>query len=138
MFGLRAIGKGSQSGKTLFAMLDLPSPPVRFERYNPLLVRSLNKVATESMLQATDEAVSHNVDDNGSESRDISVGLDGTWQRRGYSSLNGVVPVSSFDTRKILDAEVLTKYCHTYSMQKVTLSPIFVIKISKGLVGPWK
>lgn len=81
VYGLRAIGKGSQSGKTLFAILYLPNPPVRFERYNPLLLRSLNKMAIESMLQATQEAVSHNIDDNGESTRDISVGLDGTWQR---------------------------------------------------------
>lgn len=43
VYGLRSIGKGSVAGRTLFGMLDLPSPPLRFERYNPLFLKSLKK-----------------------------------------------------------------------------------------------
>ncbi|GBN05699.1 hypothetical protein AVEN_95474-1 [Araneus ventricosus] len=39
----------------------------------------------------------------------VSVG--GTWQRRGYSSLNGCTTVISIDTGKVLDAEIM---CHYY------------------------
>ena len=35
----------------------------------------------------------------------------GTWQRRGYSSLNGCVTTLSIDTGKCLDVEILTKVC---------------------------
>lgn len=35
---------------------------------------------SESILQATEEAVSHYVDNNDESTRNISVGLDGTWQ----------------------------------------------------------
>lgn len=88
VYGLRSIGKGSESGKTLFRILNLPNPPIRFERYDPLLLKSLKKVATQSMVQATEEGVDLNVSDDGNTSRDISIGIDGTWRRRGYSSLN--------------------------------------------------
>ncbi|GFS99598.1 uncharacterized protein TNCV_167241 [Trichonephila clavipes] len=37
---------------------------------------------------------------------------DGTWQRRGYSSLNGCVSVISVDPGKILDIELMSQYCH--------------------------
>ena len=37
------------------------------------------------------------------------VSCDGTWQRRGYSSLNGCVTTISVDTRKCIDVEVLSK-----------------------------
>ncbi|GFV39457.1 CCHC-type domain-containing protein [Trichonephila clavipes] len=40
------------------------------------------------------------------------ISIDGTWQRRGYSSLNGCVSAISVDTGKILDIEVMTQYCH--------------------------
>ena len=40
------------------------------------------------------------------------VSCDGTWQRRGYSSLNGCVTTLSIDTGKCLDVEMLTKVCH--------------------------
>lgn len=53
----------------------------------------------------------------------------------GYSSLNGVVSASSFDTSKILDAEVLTKYCHTCSTAKGKAKPHFLNKNFKGTSG---
>lgn len=118
VYGLRAIGKGSVSSKPLFALLDLPKPPIRFERYNSLMVESVRTVAHNSMIKAIEEAVEKNVSDDGTTSRDISVDIDGTWQRRGFASLNGIVSVSSFDTSKILDVEILTKYCHTCSTSK--------------------
>ena len=40
--------------------------------------------------------------------RNIKASFDGTWQRRGYSSLNGVGCISN---RKIIDYEVLLEIC---------------------------
>ncbi|XP_046685511.1 uncharacterized protein LOC124371223 [Homalodisca vitripennis] len=45
------------------------------------------------------------------DSRDICAGFDGTWQRRGHQSLNGVVTCTSIDSGKVMDIEVLSKYC---------------------------
>ena len=42
---------------------------------------------------------------------DVAVSCDGTWQKRGYSSLNGVVTVISVDNGKCLNYRVLTKRC---------------------------
>lgn len=36
--------------------------------------------------------------------------LDGSWQKRGHQSLNGFVSVYPFDTGKILDVAVMSKY----------------------------
>lgn len=118
VYGLRAIGKGMIAGRTLFGLLDLPSPPQKFERYNGKILQSLKEVATDSMISATNEAVQLNVDEEGNTSTDLSIGIDGTWQKRGYSSLNGVVTVSCIDTGKILDAEVFSKYCHSCACKK--------------------
>lgn len=41
------------------------------------------------------------------------VSCNGTWQKRGHSSLNGCVAVLSIDTGKCLDFEVLRKVCQT-------------------------
>ena len=38
------------------------------------------------------------------------VTVDGTWQTRGYSSLNGVV--TTIIDKKFIDVEVLSKFCH--------------------------
>ena len=39
------------------------------------------------------------------------VSLDGTWQRRGHASHNGVVTALSVDTGKCLDVETLANAC---------------------------
>jgi len=35
----------------------------------------------------------------------------GSWQRRGYSSLNGCVAALSMDNRKVIDIEPMSRYC---------------------------
>ena len=42
---------------------------------------------------------------------DVSVSVDGTWQKRGFSSLNVVVAAISIDTGKVVDCEVMARYC---------------------------
>ena len=42
---------------------------------------------------------------------DASVSVDGTWQKRGFSSLDGVVAAISIDTGKVVDCEVMASYC---------------------------
>ena len=44
-----------------------------------------------------------------------AVSCDGTWKRRGFSSLNGCVATISMDTGKILDVEPLSKFA-THAM----------------------
>ncbi|GFU01159.1 uncharacterized protein TNCV_2976261, partial [Trichonephila clavipes] len=39
------------------------------------------------------------------------VSVDGTWQRRSFSSLNGCVSAISVDTGKIIDFETLSQFC---------------------------
>ena len=59
---------------------------------------------------------------------DIPVSVDGTWQRRGFQSRNGVVTCLGVNDNlkcKVLDAEILTTYCHACECQKVPLSSCF-------------
>ena len=44
---------------------------------------------------------------------DIAVSFDGTWAKRGHTSLFGIVYVISVDTGEVLDYEVLSKFCKT-------------------------
>ena len=41
---------------------------------------------------------------------DTVVSVDGTWQKRGYTSLNGAVAAISIETGRVLDVEVMTRY----------------------------
>jgi hypothetical protein len=42
---------------------------------------------------------------------ECGISMDSTWQKRGYSSHNGVVTAISLDTKKCLDVEVLSEKC---------------------------
>ena len=48
---------------------------------------------------------------------DMGVTVDGTWQRRGYSSMNGVVVAISVVNGKITDMEPLSRYCRQWFVQ---------------------
>ena len=42
---------------------------------------------------------------------DIGVSVDGTWQKRGFSSLNGVVAAISTSNFKVLDVKTMWRIC---------------------------
>ena len=44
---------------------------------------------------------------------ETAVSVDGTWQKRGVSSLNGAVAELSIQTEKVLDIAPLSRYCQT-------------------------
>ena len=67
---------------------------------------SAEKVAKASMLTAALDLKS------GEEGMtDIGVTVDVNWQKRGFSSLNGVVAVISITNGKVLDVESMSRYC---------------------------
>lgn len=45
------------------------------------------------------------------QNRDITVALDGSWQKRGHTSQNGVVTAISVSTGKVIDVQILSKHC---------------------------
>lgn len=103
VYGIRAIGKGLGFAPVFCGLMDLPKPPTKSEPYLTLLYPALKSVATEIMGEAVAEAVKINND-----SKDLGVALDGTWQRRGHLSLNGIVTLTSIDTGKVLDISILS------------------------------
>ena len=52
------------------------------------------------------------INDDGHKLAKVAVTVDGTWQKRGYSSKNGIVFVISVRTGEVLDFEVLSLVCH--------------------------
>ncbi|GFV59456.1 uncharacterized protein TNCV_4921471 [Trichonephila clavipes] len=82
---MRAIGKGGVAARIFCGLMNLPPPPAKFERHNSLFLNVLKTISEDSMNAAVHEAVIAN--DNNS---NIAVAVDGTWHKRGYSSLNGV------------------------------------------------
>ena len=42
---------------------------------------------------------------------DVGITIDGTWQKRGFTSMNGTVAAISIDTGRLIDVEVMSRYC---------------------------
>ncbi|GFY77023.1 uncharacterized protein TNIN_57861 [Trichonephila inaurata madagascariensis] len=61
---------------------------------------------SDSIQNAAKEAISENEGN-----KNIDVAVDGTWQKRGYISLNGVATVIIIDIGKVIDVDFLSKYC---------------------------
>lgn len=120
VYAMRSIGKGLTAGNEFCALLDLPKPPQKYFSYHKKLLTAIQDCAEDSMLRATQEAVEEN---NGC--TDLAVAVDGSWQRRGFKSLNGLVSVTSFDTGKVMDVSVHSKYCHKCTVdQNVDLNHV--------------
>ncbi|GBM01064.1 hypothetical protein AVEN_136621-1 [Araneus ventricosus] len=78
VYGMRCIGKGKCAALTLYAVMNLPPPPAKFEILNSSLCRTLSSACSKSMLRAIEGGVSRN-----DTARDLTVALDGTWQKKG-------------------------------------------------------
>lgn len=131
VYGLRSIGKGKAAAEVFCAVMDLPKPPTRFQRYNNIISKATEEVAECSMVDAARGAVIEN-DGNS----DIAACFDGTWQKRGHTSLNGVFTVTSMDTGKVLDCVCLSKYCSCSDQLKASGNQNHSDKCSKNYDGP--
>ncbi|GFW75151.1 uncharacterized protein TNCV_448561 [Trichonephila clavipes] len=103
---MRSIGKGAEAGRMFCGVMNLPQPPIRFSPYGKRILNAAKLVYEDSIQNAAKEAICENEGN-----KNIAVAVDGTWQKRGYTSLNGVVTVTSIDTGKVIDVDILSKYC---------------------------
>ena len=106
---LYGIGCHMTKGRRLLAALDMP-PPVSVTRssiFRDRIRLATETIAKESMERAADEL-------RKVEGDNVTVSCDGSWQRRGFSSKNGLatcLTVSKKVPAKVIDTEVLTNYC---------------------------
>ena len=64
---------------------------------------------------------------------DVAVSCDGTWQRRGFKSLNGAVACISMESGKVLDIEVMSRYCQS-CVTNESLKDIDPVKYQQEIV----
>ncbi|GFU22401.1 uncharacterized protein TNCV_1264221 [Trichonephila clavipes] len=93
VYAMRSIGKGAEAGRMFCGVMNLPQPPTRFAPYGKRILNAAKLVYEDSIQNAAKEAICENEGN-----KNIAVAVDGTWQKRGYTSLNGVVTVTSIDT----------------------------------------
>ena len=111
VFAFREIGKGHKSMSNFSTYMNMPPPmsKTRYQSINGVLHDAYESVAEESMKLAGKE--SHELIESDSQVKQCKVSIDGTWQRRGYASLNGAVTAISPDNGKCLDIFLLSKSC---------------------------
>ena len=95
-YALRSIGKGIEAGKMFCAVMNLAPPNSRIQHYNEKIFPQATEVCEASMRNAAAEAI----EENGGY-KDTAAAFDGTWQKRGHTSINRVLTVTSFDTWKM-------------------------------------
>lgn len=118
IIAFREIGKGHEAMVRFSAVMNMPPPMSKstFQSNLGVIYNSYLKVANGSMHKAAEK-----VNDNPDNAiKDVTVSVDGTWQRRRYASLNGVV--TAICEGKCIDVEVLTKSCKSCQYWKRKLS----------------
>ena len=106
----REIGQGHEAMKKFCQCLNLASPMTynAYQAINEKLLVAYENIAEDSM-QTECARIREKARDVNAVA-DATVAVDGTWQKSGFSSLNGVVVATSLNS-KVVDHSVLTKYC---------------------------
>ncbi|GFV76224.1 uncharacterized protein TNCV_4673131 [Trichonephila clavipes] len=122
VFGMRINGKGHSAAKKLCSAINIDVPSKRaFGFLEKKLEFAASNVACNTMKKAALEIRSNETD---TEFSQCGVSVDGTWQRRGYSSSNGCVSVISIDSGKVLDVELMSKVCRFCNSKNKKLNTI--------------
>ena len=109
-YSMRSCGQGFVGLQRFTALMNLPKPVTK-NNYDKIIKR-IHKATKDVAEQTMEEACQEIRGDAGPEEIiNTPVSGDGTWQRRGHSSLNGVMTVISMDTGKILDVETMCRSC---------------------------
>ena len=99
VYACRQVGMGHENLKKLCCYLNMPAPmlPPNYKNISDKLKDSAKQVAERSMSAAASKLRA------GAPSADVGVSVDGTWQRKGFTSMNGVVTAISIDNGKVLE-----------------------------------
>jgi len=115
-YAMRSIGNSHSGAETFCMLMNIPKP-MTAKNYRKVMKHcssACKTVAEELMADAATELRNAKGVSAG-DSLDVPVSCDGTWQRRGYVSHNGIMNVISMDTGKILDTESMCKFCKVCS-----------------------
>lgn len=112
-----SIGKGHAALETFSMILGMPS--MDRKTFSKCLdnLADKNIVIEKEVLQVSRDLVrktyfeQNSLQEDSDAIIDITVSYDGTWQKRGHTSLYGIGAVIDIATGVVLDYEVLSKYC---------------------------
>ena len=115
IYTMRVLGQGYSGIKKFTNLMNMPTPMTNnnYDKQVKTISKIVKEVADESMSDAADALKC-----GSNEIVDTDVSCDGSWQRRGYASLNGVVTAISITNGKILDCEPMSRFCKGCSMKE--------------------
>ena len=121
VLAMQSVGCGHSGLRKFCGVVDLPPPlsPSNYQKHAKAIHDAAKQEAEESMNLAV-RSLRTQAHIEESETLDISVSCDGTWARRGFTLLHGVVVVASLETGQIVDCEVLSKTCYTCKRKAAT------------------
>ena len=111
-YAMRCVGGGHQNLKRLCYLMNLPSPvhESAYRKINKPFYASVKKISEQIMSEAVIELRDK---DNPDALLDIGVSVDGTWQKRGFTSINGAVVAISLNPGKVVDMDAMSRFCQS-------------------------
>ena len=125
VYAARSIGSGYSGLEKLCGFLNMPQPMTvkNFDDISKVLGDCAESVSEKSMAEAAKKLMKSD-----STLNDTSVSVDGCWQKRGYVSLNGTVAAISMQSGKVLDIEVMSRYCKSCDKKKAKSTDVEFVK----------
>ena len=108
VYTMRSCGQGYAGLENFTSFMNMPKPMTQnnFDKIVKTVSHCAKAVAREIMNDAAEE-----IRKSDPSIVYTGVSVDGSWQRRGFSSLNGVVTAISMDPGKVLDCEPMSRFC---------------------------
>ena len=123
VFVMRLLGIAREDINVFCGLMDL-SQGLAKSTYNKI-VQHIHE-ASESMFKSvSDKALKEEKErnvENGRTENHLKVFGDGSWKKRGYTSMLGVTTLIANNTGKVIDLAVKSSYCEACTQQKKTLN----------------
>ncbi|XP_062501523.1 uncharacterized protein LOC134178653 [Corticium candelabrum] len=114
VFASLVMGESSSGLQQFCAVMGMPPPSKQasWDMHMKKIGETLQQTSEESIQRAVDEIrTKHGHELQEDEITDEAVSFDGTWAKRGHSSLFGVQVAIHMDSGKVLDTQVHSKLC---------------------------
>ena len=117
VYTMRSCGQGYSGVTTLCTLMDKPMTANNYDKLVKRFSKVSQEVTEETMMDCANEirakgkALESGDDNDNNGIVDTAISQNGTWQRRGHSSLSGCMTAISMETGKILDVVVVCSQC---------------------------
>ena len=119
IFVMRLLGIGVKGVNMFCAMMDICSGLSKSAYYAAIdnIYSAVQSVFDILIKNAGEEEVAKNME-AGNADRELTVSGDGSWSKRGFTSLLGVVTIIGQHSKKVLDLVVKSSYCHACTLHR--------------------